>query len=238
MNLKKIKKITFILIGIFSLSGCTATYNLNISSNNISESLNINGVSIDSSNYFIPVYYNSISTDQYDVDTNQKIDGIEYYKTSSSSNNFNLDYNFTNDDFLKSNIANTFVSSFVFKKYDYDDDGKKDYYVISTTDDFSAFNLYNELNEVTIKITNNHEVISNNADEVDGNIYIWHFKPNNTSSINMVYNPDVIVDNRTFLQKIQSGEYTNIFTISILLFLIGTIVFIAIKKIGDKRDKI
>lgn len=238
MNLKKVKNLIFILVVVTSLSGCTATYNLDISSNNFSESLNISSSSINISTYFAPAYYNSISYDEYDVDVNQKIDGIIYYNSTFDSSNVNFDYKFTNKDFSRSNIANTFYSFFVFKKYDYNDDGKEDYYLLSTSNEFLAFDLYNQLTEVTIKIKNNHEVISNNADEIDGNTYIWYLTPNNISSINMVYNPDVIIDNRTFFQKLKDGDYTNIFTISILLFILGLIIYFILKKKGDSRNKV
>lgn len=235
MNLKKI---IYIFCIVPLLSGCTATYNLDISSNNISESLNIYSSSIEKSDYFIPAYYNSISDDEYDVDNNQKVDNVIYYNKKIDSNSINFNYIFTNENFSKTNIANTFYSSFVFKQYDHDEDGKKDYYILSTTEDFSAFDLYSQLTEITIKIKNNHEVISNNADEVDGNVYTWHLAKDNIKAINMVYNPEVIVDNRTLLQKLKDGEFTNIFTISILLFGVGIIVYIIVKRKGDKRNKI
>ncbi len=239
MNLINLKKKIFILVGIITLSGCTATYNLDISYNNFSETLNIYSNSIDNSNYFIPAFYNSINEEEYDVDVNQKLDGIEYYNINFTTNESNLSYNFTNNNFSKSNIANSFFSSFIFKKYDFDEDGKEDYYILSTTKDFSGFDLYPVLTEVTIKIKNNYEVISSNADEiVDDNIYIWHLTPNNIKSINMVYNPEVVVDNRNFIQKISTGDYFNIFTFSLLLFIIGFIVYKIIKRKGEKRNQI
>lgn len=235
MNLKKIMYI-FCIVPL--LSGCTATYNLDISSNNISESLNIYSSSIENSDYFIPAYYNSISDDEYDVDIDQKIDNIVYYNNKIDSNSINFNYIFTNENFSKSNISNIFYSSFVFKKYDHDEDGKKDYYILSTTDDFRAFNLYKQLTEVTIKITNNHEVISSNADKVDGNVYIWYLTPDNIKAINMIYDPNTIVDNRTLWQKIKEGEYTNIFTVSLIILVIASIIYIIIKRKSIQRDKI
>lgn len=236
MNLKK-KILMF--VSIILLSGCTATYNLDISSNTFSESLNIDSITIDNSNYYIPAYYNSISEDEYDVDVNQKIEGIEYYNSSFSQNNITFNYTFKNNDFSRSNIVNSFYSAFILKKYDYDEDGKEDYYILSTTKDFSGFDIYSELTEITIKIRNNHEVISTNADEVvDDNIYIWHLTPNNIPSINMIYNPEIIIDNRNLTQKVIDGDYLNIFTMSLLLFIIGFILYKFLKRKGEKRDKI
>lgn len=236
MILEKIKNVFFLFIGVMLLSGCTATYNLEISYDDFYESLDVYGVSLDSSNYFFPIYYNSIDEDEYDVDVSRKIDGISYYNSSFDNDSIKFDYKFTTDDFSKSNFANSFYSSFVFKRYDYDEDGKQDYYILSTSDDFSAFDIYTDLTEITVKIKNNFDVISNNADEIDGNIYIWHFMPDKISSINMVYNPDIVVDNRTFLQRLKDGDYFNVFTLAFLIILVVLVLYLIFKNISKKKD--
>ena len=49
---------------------------------------------------------------------------------------------------------------------------------------------------------------------------------------------DTTVDDRSFLEKLQEGEYTNIFTVSIVLSVIAGIVYLFLKRKSDMRDKI
>lgn len=238
MNFVELKRLLLFLGSIMLLSGCTATYDLDISNAGISESLIISPVSVDNLDYFVPAYYNSIGEDDYDVDINQKIEGIEYYNTSFGDNIINFNYNFTNANFLQSNIVNGFYSTFIFRKYDYDEDGVEDYYLLTTTDDFSAFDLYKELDEVTVRIKNDFEVISSNADEVDGKIYTWHLSPDDISSINMVYDPDKEVDYRTFWEKVKDGEYFSVFIFALIIFVVGIIGYLLLKKKGELRDRV
>lgn len=236
----KIKKILFVISFVILLTGCSATYELDIHYDNFNESLKINSILIEEDNYYFPSFYNSISLDEYDVDVNQKLDGIEYYNTilDSNSNIVSFDYQFKVANFSISNIANSFYSAFIFKKYDYDEDGEEDYYLLTTTDDFSAFDLYDDLNDVTIKIKNNHEVISTNADEVDGDLYIWYMSRGDTDGVNMVYDPDKIVDNRTMGQKIIDSEYFQVFLILMLIVITGIVCFFILKKKSDFKNRI
>lgn len=237
------KKIILVLLMIFIATGCTATYDLEISPNGLKESLTIDATDINENEYMIDypqnVYYDEFGNNE---DPTKKVEGIEYYNSSIKEKNnlksINYNYLFNIENFKRSSIVRNTFSTFIFKQYDHDKDGKNDYMMISTTEDFNIFKSNNELENVTINIKCHHEVISTNADEVDGNTYIWHLTPNNTSSINMVYNPDVVIDNRTIWEKLKEGEYTNIFTISLLLFLIGVIIYFILKRKGDKINKI
>lgn len=238
MVCRKKNNLLLIFLIIPLLSGCTATYNLEVSPKGISENLEVKSDIFDDSNYYIPAYYNSIGDEYYDVDVNQKLEGIDYYNTLISKKKIKLDYFFKNSKFFDANIANSFYSAFVHKRYDYDEDGVEDYYVLSASGDFSAFNLYKDLTEVVVKIETNCEVIKSNADEIDGNVYIWYLTPSNIPSINMVYNPDVVVDNRTFIQKFLDGVYFNNFTISLSVAIILFGLYMFFRWYSNKKNKI
>lgn len=237
------KKTILILLMLFITTGCTATYNLEISENGFEESLTISATDISENKYIIDypqnAYYDEIGNNE---DPTKKAEGVEYYNSfireKKDLKSINYNYLFNVENFERSNIIRNSFSTFVLKQYDHDKDGENDYMMISTTDDFNILKNNDELENLTININCHYEVISNNADKVDGNTYIWYLTPDNIKAINMVYNPEVIVDNRTIWEKIKDGEYTNIFTISIVLFLIGSIIYFIIKKRGDVKDKI
>lgn len=257
MSLYKLNKLMLISVLVFMLSGCTATYELEINSDGIREDLHLNAsdndiisfkkdyiehegdISIDEKpEYFICSHW-SLSDDRVcSIFAKEAVSGIEYYNFDGNSNNFNFDYQFDFDEFYDSNIANSFYTKFLFKKYDYDEDGENDYYMLTTTDDFTAFDLHKQLTQVTIKIKVDYEVISNNADEVDGNVYIWNFTPNNVSSIDLVYNPDVIVDDRSLLEKVFDNVIIKIFFILGILAVICGILYIYIKKKSNLKNRI
>lgn len=232
----KLKKCLVSFLMIFLLSGCSVTYDLEISSNGIDETISISSILVDNNNYFIPAFYDSIPDDVFDVDVNQKIDGVLYYETVKGSDNIKFSYEFSRDEFIDSNVINMFYSSFNHNKYDYDMDGEEDYYMLVAAGDFFAFDLYNQLTDITIRIKNNYEVISSNAEQVDGNVYIWNFTPGDNYEINMIYNPDKIIDNRNFFVKL-FDKFSLVF-IGIFLLIIGYIFYYLFKKYSDRKNEV
>ena len=232
----KLKKCLVSFLMIFLLSGCSVTYDLEISSNGIDETISISSILVDNNNYFIPAFYDSIPDDVFDVDVNQKIDGVLYYETVKGSDNIKFSYEFSRDEFIDSNVINMFYSSFNHNKYDYNMDGEEDYYMLVAAGDFSAFNLYNQLTDITIRIKNNYEVISSNAEQIDGNVYIWNFTPGDNYEINMIYNPDRVIDNRNFFVKL--FDKISIVFIGIFLLGVGYIIYYLFKKYSDKKNEV
>lgn len=230
-----IKKCLFSFLIIFLLSGCSVTYDLEISPDGISENIFIDSVSVDG-NYFVTAYYDSIPDELLDVDVNQKVSGVEYYETIKGDNNIKFSYKFPMKEFQNSNVINAFYSSFTHNKYDYDMDGEEDYYMLVAAGDFSAFNLYNQLTDITIRIKNNYEVISSNAEQIDGNVYIWNFTPGDNYEINMIYNPDKVIDNRNFFVKL-FDKFSIVF-IGIFLLGVGYIIYYLFKKYSDKKNEV
>lgn len=233
----------YILLLLIILTGCTATYNLEITTDGFYEQLEINATTISEKEelweFPYPIYYDAEGNNE---DPTKKADDTEYYNSSLVENNDSkiliYDYLFQENEIKKSGIIKSSFDTFILKKYDYDDDGINDYMLISTTDDFNRFKIHSKLESVTINIKCHYEVISSNADEVNKNVYTWYLNRNDIKPINMVYNPDKVIDYRNLWEKIKEGEYTNIFTISILLFIVGMILYLVLKRKSKNRDKI
>ena len=76
------------------------------------------------------------------------------------------------------------------------------------------------------------------ADEVNKNIHTWYLTRDDIKAINIVYNPDKVVDYRTLWEKILDGDYLNPFTLSILILIVGFIGYKIFKKYSEKRNEI
>lgn len=235
-------KKTFILIIIlFLLSGCTAEYNLNISDKGFNETLVLRAENLNDNelliDYPITAFYDSEGNNE---DPLKKEPDVEYYNSKlikeNNLNKLTYNYKFNESEILSSRIIRNSFSTIIFKKYDHDEDGKNDYMLISTTDDFEGFK-YENLSKVVINIRNDYKVISSNADKVNDNIYTWIFTRNSNKAINMVYDPSTVIDNRTTLEKFIDSNYIIGF-IFIVLFIILIFVILGFKRYSDLRDKI
>lgn len=239
----RLNKIILLLFITFLLSGCTVTYNLDISDSGYEEKINIVG-SVDENfvEYSIPSFWGIIDFEDVNASFLEKSKGVEYYNSKfwKEDNLLKLDYQYKFDEnnFKNSNLANFSYNTFIVKKYDYDDDGINDYFILTTDNKFNIFDRFSKIESVTINIKCYYEVISSNADEVNKNVYTWYLNRNDIKPINMVYNPDKVIDYRNLWEKIKEGEYTNIFTISILLFIVGMILYLGLKRKSKNRDKI
>ena len=235
------KKIFLLIMISFLLSGCTAEYNLNISDKGFSETLILRAENLNDNEllieYPITTFYDSEGNNE---DPLKKEPGVEYYNSKLiQENNLNkliYNYNFSENEILLSRIIRNSFSTVIFKKYDHDEDGKNDYMLISTTDDFSGFK-YENLSEVVINIRNDYKVISSNADKINGNIYTWVFNKDSSKAINMVYDPSIVIDNRTTMEKFADSNYILGF-IFIFLFIILVFVVLIFKKYSNLKDKI
>lgn len=235
------KKIVNLVFLMFLITGCTANYDLEITESGCDEKLTINATTVSENDNLLkielPVWYDYEQGDESDY---TRVEGVEYYNNElvneNGLNKLTYTYNFVGNRIIDSRIIRSSFSTVIFKKYDYDDDGKNDYMLISTTDDFKGFE-YEKLDKVIINIHNNYKVISSNADRVNGNTYTWTFTRDNSKAINMVYDPSVIIDNRTMLEKfIDSKYFVSFILVSLLLFSIF-IVFI-FKIYSNSKDKV
>lgn len=237
------RKQCYLVLLLLALTGCTATYDLTINENGFYEELTINATRVGENEVLVDYPY----TAHYDSQGNDenpliKVEGVSYYNSEVKLEN-NLKvlkyyYQFNQNDFKRSNIISTSFDTLILKKYDYDEDGEKDYMLLSTSNDFTRFDVNEQLESVTVNIHCQYKIISSNADQVEGNVHTWYLTRNDLKAINMVYDPEVVVDDRSFWEKLKAGEYVNVFTLSIVLFIIGLIIYWFLKKKGELRDKI
>ncbi len=239
-------KLLLLSLSILLLSGCKATYELEINSEGFKENLTINATSINENekikNYALAAYINTDEGDDYVEDESilfEKEEDTEYYndslkKDENGLNVLNYNYFFNHINFSKSNIINNNFSQIIVKTYNYDEEAQKNYILITTPNDFSGFEKYDDLEYVTIKITNDYKVISSNADEVNNNTYIWHLTKDNIKSISMVYDPETIEDRQNFFEKYLSSAFIGFSIVVIIVIVIIAIVYL----ISKRRNKI
>ena len=111
-------KLLLLSLSILLLSGCKATYELEINSEGFKENLTINATSINENekikNYALAAYINTDEGDDYVEDESilfEKEEDTEYYndslkKDENGLNVLNYNYFFNHINFSKSNIIN------------------------------------------------------------------------------------------------------------------------------------
>lgn len=227
------KKVILGILLIF-LTGCTAKYNINITENNIKELINIK------------VSRSVLTNDEYKTLTSIINKPYEteytYYDLKSKEKNGILSSTFT----YTHSFDNYSLSNAV--TYCYDEEGMAEEPIFSYTDDTvkistpkevecfkDSDNLFNPLTELKVNITTKLKVVSNNADEVDGNTYTWIINQNNYTNKPIKIEVKTEVNNSVENIKEQTGltlAVIGIFAIPVVLL----IIFIYLK--GRNRNKL
>ena len=189
------KKTFLIIIAlIFLTSGCSVNYQLEISDETFKESSTIytdssqNEQYKDSSlsnfllsfeNSYIPSFFNSTN---YDDLTGGEQANVEYYTIAKYINGNDIgirsSYDFSAYNLYQSRMINECFKEISLQK-------NEDTYRLNTSTGCQAFTKYPLLDDVTIKIVTEYNVISNNADEVLDNEYIWHINKDNYQDIRL-----------------------------------------------------
>lgn len=182
------KKVFFMFVFIIILTGCSAEYNIEFSNESIKENTKITildsdipkddpVLEIEADDRITPF----INSDQYPFYDNEEIKYKKDVNKSGDTTTINLDYEFTHEEYLKSNVYN---SCFEEKNFD----KKGDNYYLSFSGSFYC--LYGD--SITINVKTNNKVIENNADKVNGNTYTWVINKDNVQdvNINMVISKD------------------------------------------------
>lgn len=199
-------KIKFIIIltSILFLSGCTATYEVNIKGDKVIEKLSL--IETDQSafdtktdtGWTLRETFESLLTsgDQFSEE-NYKVKslnsdsqlGIEY---SSSYSTSILNSSVLNQCYINPSV--TIVDDVV---------------TIDTGSDFKCYEYYQSLDTIKVIFKTNHKVISTNAEIQDGDSYAWNFTKDSSKEIKISY-------------------YQSVVNSSINIFLIVTVIVIFI----------
>lgn len=228
------KKVILLILGIFILSGCSATYDLEIYNKEYKEKITVDSLKADTSGmkeWNIPV-----NADEKNIDILLKTDeitGINYYnKKSSFTNNhykYTYKHNFEMTNYYKSYFAVNAYDFFAVYYNDTDESGKKDLITISTSFKNLIFDKYPDLEKLTVNIKTNHRVYSNNADSNKNYIYTWNIDKNNyqEKSIQIRIYKDKYVLN--YNNELSKKLYIFLIILGILLLAMG-IVLLRMKK--------
>ena len=232
--MKKIK-IFILLTAVFLITGCEVNYSLEfkdgIFNEDISFSLENNSNNIETINYLKNsdqyVYY--ISDDD--------IDKINYNKTIKNNNNFvdfNYSYSYTNG------LKDARVLTECFDAYSFIEE--HDHYLIQTGNKFNCL-VYDYMiaDKINITIKTNNKVLENNADNVDGNKYMWTIDNSNFNNKPILFKVSKELNQTNFvtdfMNNMNNGSFTILFIMLVAAVMVGVIIFI-VYNINKKNNAI
>lgn len=173
-------KCLLLLICTLLLSGCTASYELDISGDVFSETIKINNMNLDSDikdvylTNAMPVDYRETCYLDYDrlVKPNEikKEEDINYYEISEIQNGLLAKSSISIEEYKFSRPLNYAFVNMNVNNYD-------NFISIYGYDGPAIFNMYNNLEEFEVIIKTDKEVINHNADKVVDGKYYWKFTP-------------------------------------------------------------
>ena len=240
--MKKIKLILIIMV-MFLLSGCEANYSLYIDKDVFNETTIVLANSgelntYDSQTYLtmkqkIDLYYKKYVDIVYQnpyynpyLDDPQK--GINYYNKELINNGkgygFKYSYNFNKENYLNSNIINTFFKN--------NNSVLNDNKYILNVYTFNGFERYNDLTQVTINITTDLEVKKSNADSVYDNVYTW------TITKDDALNKKIYLELVNINKLDKKTENKIIIIIILLIFIVGLLSYAILNKKRLKNNSI
>ena len=198
----KIKRIILIITLLF-LTGCSATYNLNISEEGIKEVIEgtVTNNELDNTGH------TDANVFVYNLESRTPLirDEGSYSKNITNKDNYKkFTYTYSYDgNYDKSSALNICFDNPMF-------DESEEYYYVELKSPFNC--LYSD--KLTINITSDYEVISNNADKVHNNTYTWIINDKDNVNISLTISKKL---------SYQKNEYEVSFT---RLRIIGFIVLI------------
>jgi uncharacterized protein YxeA len=211
------KKIIFLLITICLLTGCTATYDINITKETINDTIKIEADSTKVNNA------NKQTTDTFNQKIGEWENGHDFYKreiiTTADKTGYQYTYNFNFDEYDAMSQIRKCYKDF---NLTYDNDIE-----LTTSKEFLCRNYYPQVKTFTINITSEYEITSSNADSIKDNVHTWKINANNykVRPINIKINKS-----KMYIPE-EEPNYKNIKSIIfIIIFFILVIIFIKRKK--------
>ena len=209
------KKIIIVILLLF-ITGCSSEYNLKISNNSFKENIKFI-VENQNSNYDLSG--NIELDDQLTPFLKEKTEAIQnkekfYKKKIKQDNNFRyieMKYKYSENDFKEANSINL---CFEYPELDFSDN-----YYIHLQGQFYC--LYSD--SINIKIETKNKVYSNNADEINNGIYIWHINETNKDSVDIELEVD------------KGISIINIIGITIFTVIFGGIIFVCFLLINKRK---
>ena len=232
--MKKYIKLTLLVFIAVFLTGCKAKYNIEINDDEISENLSINNANFtdDQINAYtnnpVPVDINDSSFLDYDSDSNNnsvKEEGVNYYNIKfQNQSQANIKATMTVKQLNDSRIANSLFNNIHVNNYE-------NVISIYGYNGLQAFISNPELEAVSVNIkVNDMKVTSNDADEVNNNVYSWYFTKD-TNSDKTLY----IEMSKTEKANVKKSKFNTGYIVLGVFF--SCIIVLSIIKIYDLRRK-
>lgn len=229
-NMKKI----FLMVCLLFFAGCSINYDLKIDDDNYYEKTEIIGDRDSLYNTYFTKPLPLSKEAPIQTETDEKVDGVKYYdvKDISNSDFFGLEFNGTfgkGISLSKSNIL-AYGSGIVSVSRN------ESTIEISVPTNLKVFRQYDDLDELKVTIHCKYKSISNNADSVNGNDYVWIINRENyeTKKINFVYNEDSVIDSDFFKENPIIMFAIFLFSMLIICFFI----YLFLKKIYFNKNSL
>lgn len=177
------KKIIILLLIIFLTCGCSSTINITINEDDIAEEINVNYfVDDNTTKEMIPTFFRDYIPAFGDVivpdtEPDEKLSGIAYYnkKITDIGSGYSFRYNYN---YKINNYQNARSVKKAFRSFNILKDTKENTITISTDNQgIMLFDLYDNLNELTINIKTTNQVLETNGTK-NGDTYTWEFNRN------------------------------------------------------------
>lgn len=176
--MNKLKKGIALLVLPVVLCGCSATYNVNITKDTITEELLIlDDVNVSSSLEEMSHIYPPMTVDYKEAIEDDDIanleEGMEIYnqKIDKIKGAYQIRYEYSK--FTKDTIVNSNIARAAYNNVGYLYSPKENIIQLSTNSNVKAFDEFPNLDSVTVNITTEYLVSNSNADQVNGNTYTW-----------------------------------------------------------------
>ena len=239
------KRMVILLLMLMITTGCTCEYNLKIENGTYKENIILESTDTEEIASF---------NKQWNISTNKTINNLgldpsseeipidNVYNYNLTGNKLTFNYDFNQNEYKYSTAISKCYNNFSISNYN-------NRTIISTSSNPTCFVDYPNLTKVTIKITVDEKVISNNADTINNNTYIWILTKDSKKAINLVIGEGIesasptnsvtttTKNNNSFLTN-NKKDYTLIIFCGILLVLtlIGYLIYMVIKKNENNMD--
>lgn len=185
------RKIIILATTLILLTGCSATYDLYLDKNNITERTYIydSTKKLEGLEYYDMDKGNEISIDLYANEVAAFENNFKYEKEeikTNNGNNFGYRYN-TSYKYNEFNKLSAVAAC--YDKIEIKNDGNIS---VKTSNEFKCFDKYSLLEDVTIRIHYTGKVLNTNADKVENDIYIWKITKDNYKNSGIIFTAEKV----------------------------------------------